>query len=99
MRVEFHKTGERLYAVVILRENLPDLKMDPAPGFDPLMPHDLLHFIVEEELGLKRAIYGQIALGGTTGTFSQETSKKLSRKELSDLNIYKKCFQQMIELH
>ncbi len=77
MQVEFQKTGERRYAVVIHRDGLPDLKMEPAPGFDALMPHDLLHFLVEQELGLRRGIFGQIASGGTAGTFhlaSRETS-------------------------
>lgn len=69
MQVEFHKTGERRYAVIIKRDGLPDLKMDPAPGFDALMPHDLLHFLVEQELGLKRGIFGQLADGSTAGTF------------------------------
>jgi len=69
MQVEFQKTGERRYAVVIRRDGLPDLKMDPAPGFDALMPHDLLHFLVEQELGLKRGIFGQLAYGTTAGTF------------------------------
>ncbi len=45
------------------------MEMNPAPGFDPLMPHDLLHFIVESELGLQQGIFGQIAIGGTAGTF------------------------------
>lgn len=76
MRVEFQKTGERRYSVVVLRENAPDLKMDPAPGFDALMPHDLLHFLVEQELGLRKGIYGQIALGGTAGTFHQMPPEK-----------------------
>lgn len=71
MQVEFHKTGERQYAVVIRRDQLPDLKRSSAPGFDPLMPHDMLHFLVEQELGLRRGIFGQIALGGTAGTFSE----------------------------
>ena len=43
--------------------------MNPAPGFDALMPHDLLHFIVEKELGLRKGIFGQLAAGGTAGTF------------------------------
>lgn len=76
MRVEFQKTGERRYSVVVLRENAPDLKMDPAPGFDALMPHDLLHFLVEQELGLRKGIYGQIALGETAGTFHQMPPEK-----------------------
>ena len=75
MQVEFHKTGERRYAVVIVRKDAPELKMDPAPGFDELMPHDLLHFLVEQELGLRKGIYGQIALGGTAGTFYNKPSE------------------------
>lgn len=69
MQVEFKKTRERGYAVVIHRDGLPALEMNPAPGFDPLMPHDLLHFLVEQELGLTRGIFGQLADGTATGTF------------------------------
>jgi hypothetical protein len=75
MKVEFHKTGERRYAVIIRREGMADLTMNPAPGFDALMPHDMLHFLVEQELGLQRGIFGQIALGGTAGTFLHAPSE------------------------
>lgn len=75
MQVEFHRTGERRYAVVVLRENLPKLEMNPAPGFDPLMPHDMLHFLVEQEFGLRKAIFGQVASGGTAGTFLQRPAE------------------------
>lgn len=44
--------------------------MDPAPGFDRWLPHDLLHLIVEEQLGLERGIYGRLAMGGNAATFS-----------------------------
>ena len=80
MQVEFHKTGEKRYAVVVRRENFPELKIDPAPGFDPLMPHDLMHFLVEQEFEMRRGIYGQLALGGTAGSFRTETSSKKSNK-------------------
>lgn len=76
MQVIFQKTGERRYGVIIKRENLPDLEMNPAPGFDPLIPHDLLHFLIEQELGLKKGIFGQIAAGGTAGTFHSKSSEK-----------------------
>jgi hypothetical protein len=65
----FRRTGHRKYAVVATRESFPDLEMNPAPGFDPLMPHDLMHLIVEALLGLKRGIFGQLAAGGDAGTF------------------------------
>ena len=85
MQVEFQKTGERRYSVIVLREDLPDLKMDPAPGFDPLMPHDMLHFLVEQELGLRRGIFGQLALGGTAGTFHHTPSEKSNNRADSRL--------------
>ena len=75
MQVEFHKTGERRYAVKILRGDLPDAEMNPAPGFDPLLPHDLMHFIVELELGLNNAIFGQVATGRNAGNFISRPSE------------------------
>jgi hypothetical protein len=50
MRVQFHKTDERRYGIVILRDGSEPVRMRTAPGNDPLMPHDLQHFIVEQEL-------------------------------------------------
>ena len=38
--------------------------MDPAPGYDARLPHDMAHFIVENELGIKGGVFGQIAAGG-----------------------------------
>ena len=69
MNIQFRRTGERRYAITIYRNNLPPVEMNPAPGYDPIMPHDLLHLVVESELGLTRGIFGQIAEGGHAGTF------------------------------
>lgn len=74
MQVEFQKTGERRYAVRILRGDATVLEMNPAPGFDELMPHDLCHFIVEQVLGIENAIFGQLAGKGTAGTFRNAPS-------------------------
>ena len=38
--------------------------MDPAPGYHDRLPHDVAHFIVENELGIEGGIFGQMALGG-----------------------------------
>ena len=70
MNVEFRRTGERRYAVVVHRDG-ETLEMNPAPGYDALMPHDLSHLIVEIELGLTRAIFGQLAAGGHAATFNR----------------------------
>jgi hypothetical protein len=69
MNIVFQRTGQRRYAVFAQRAPLPDLEMNPAPGYDPLMPHDLVHLVVEAKLGLKRGIFGQLAAGGDAGTF------------------------------
>src|SRR5262249_30195304 len=57
------------YAVRVHRDDEAVLEMNPAPGYDPLMPHDLLHLVVEEELALQRGIFGQVARGGHAATF------------------------------
>lgn len=78
MKVEFSKIGGRRYAVKILRDNAPILEMNPAPGFDELMPHDLCHLIVEQVLYIENAIFGQAAKG--SGTFRNQPSETLNNK-------------------
>lgn len=67
MEVTFRKTGERRYAVVVQAEGKGPHTVDPAPGFDPHIPHDLVHYVVEAELSLAGGVYGRAASGG--GTF------------------------------
>lgn len=43
--------------------------MDPAPGYSDLIPHDLVHWVSEEEFDLQDGIFGQLAAGGNAGTF------------------------------
>ena len=69
MKIEFKRKGEKQYAVKIWRDKFPNLEMDPAPGFDYLMPHDLCHLIVEQTLPITNGIFGQISEGYTAGTF------------------------------
>jgi hypothetical protein len=69
MSVTFIRTGERRYAVRADVDGGQAVQMDHAPGFDPLMPHDLQHFIVEKCLGIEGGIFGRLAAGGTAKTF------------------------------
>lgn len=86
MKVEFRKTGERRYAIKIFRDNFSDLEINPAPGFDDLMPHDLCHLIVEQVLSIKSAIFGQIAGGGTAGSFRNPPAETaINKNELRRL--------------
>src|SRR5690606_9882931 len=83
MQVAFRRTGPRGYAVEVRRPGLPDVAMDPAPGYDPLVPHELAHFVVERELGLDCGIFGQLARGGRAGTFVRERATGESAREAS----------------
>jgi hypothetical protein len=69
MDVVFRRTAVRGYAIEIGRPGMARVRMDPAPGFDGYLPHDLLHFVVEEQLGLDDGIFGRVANGGTSKTF------------------------------
>jgi hypothetical protein len=80
MEVQFRRTGERRYAITIYRNDLPTVEMNPAPGYDPLMPHDLLHLVVESELGLSHGVFGQVAEGGRAGTFHLVPSEGENRR-------------------
>ena len=81
MEVQFRRTGQRRYGVTIFRAGHVALEMHPAPGYDARMPHDLLHLVVEQELGLRRGIFGQIADGGTAGTFHRVPFDKEPTRE------------------
>lgn len=67
MQVIFRRTGERRYAVVVSVEGAAAQTMTPAPGFDPYIPHDLVHYVVEAELGLDVGVFGRASRGA--GTF------------------------------
>lgn len=69
MRVHFERTGDRRYAVRVERSERSDLLLSPAPGYSELIPHDLVHLVVETEFGLRDGIFGQLAAGGNAGTF------------------------------
>ena len=88
MILVFRRTGQRRYSVEAQRPGLPDLVMDPAPGYDKHMPHDMMHLVVESQLGLTRGLFGQLAAGGDAGTFhlplnvdkkSRETARARTR--------------------
>jgi hypothetical protein len=57
--------------------------MNPAPGYDDDLPHDLLHFVAEAEWQLDGAVFGQLAAGGDAGTF-YPTDKSLIPRAMRD---------------
>lgn len=81
METQFVRVGSRRYSVIVHRAGQPSLEMNPAPGYDDLMPHDLLHFVVERNLRLRRGIFGQLAAGGTVGTFHLRPDVSSTREQ------------------
>src|SRR5689334_14072246 len=84
MSVAFIRTGERRYAVRAMPDGASPLEMNPAPGFDPLMPHDLQHFIVEKHLGIQGGVFGRLTAGGTAKSF-HALADDMSTREASRL--------------
>ena len=76
MRVTFTRTGERRYSVAIDRVVGPRLAARQGPGYDPYLPHDLVHFVVEAEAGLRGAVFGSLA-AGESGIFWPEDTTKI----------------------
>ena len=95
MEVTFRRTGERRYAVVAAPDGHPPVTMDPAPGFDPRLPHDLVHYAVEREHGIELGVFGQLAAGGNLRTFRRldatpdrrlrRRGERLAREHLGEL--------------
>lgn len=82
MKVTFTKVHEKGYSVSAEGLGIDPLVMNPAPGYDGRLPHDVAHFIVENELGILGGVFGQLAAGGTANTFFSQESKnpRKSRK-------------------
>ena len=84
MNVRFRRTGARRYAVIVTLAGQPPRAMDPAPGYDDDIPHDLVHYVVEAELGLTNGVYGRTARGAGTFITTAErdgTSRERARKQ------------------
>jgi hypothetical protein len=82
MVLVFRRTGQRRYAIEAQRLGFPNLVMNPAPGYDRLIPHDMMHLVVEAQLGLTRGVFGQLAAGGDAGTFHLSPKRDESSREI-----------------
>ena len=81
MEVRFTKTAQRRYRVSVEGPDVVASYMDPAPGYDARLPHDMAHFIVENELGIEGGVFGQIAAGGAFIIPTDNTKRrKLARR-------------------
>ena len=83
MKVTFTRTGGKRYRVSVEGAGLVSSFMEPAAGYDELLPHDMAHFVVENELGIRGGVFGQLAEGGNARTFQpivQDNRRKLARR-------------------
>lgn len=81
MRVIFKRTGARRYAVILSEPGRAVQRLEPAPGYDDDIPHDLVHYVVEAELRLADGVFGRAAKGG--GTFVPTGDGTLGARELA----------------
>jgi hypothetical protein len=63
MRVVFTKGPGTSYDIAVHRETGAALAPRNGPGGHPYLPHDLVHFLVEAEAGIKLWVYGRLAVG------------------------------------
>jgi hypothetical protein len=83
MDVGFKRTGERQYAVWVRLPGRERQWMNPAPGYDDDIPHDLVHYVVEAALGFRAGVFGRAAAGGGsfTGGAGDATSPRKRARE------------------
>jgi hypothetical protein len=84
VNVKFTRTGERRYRVSVEGPGVVSSWMEPAPGFDTRLPHDMAHFVVENELGITGGVFGQLAAGGLANTFhpsDEQLRRKLHKRD------------------
>jgi hypothetical protein len=80
VKVTFTKTDEGRYSILVEGPDiLSPLTMKRGAGYNARLPHDVAHFIVENELAITGGVFGQIAAGGTGATFIATDAKKLKK--------------------
>jgi hypothetical protein len=62
MEITFTRTGGRTYATQAVRDDGVSVQV-PAYDRTAPLPHDLAHYVVERELGLKNGFWGCVAAG------------------------------------
>ncbi len=95
MKVTFTRTGERRYRVSVEGPGVVASYMVPAAGYDERLPHDLAHFVVENDLAIMGCIYGPLSNGGCGWAPVGDTAK---RKPTSKNNPKKNLDQRESEM-
>ena len=80
MKVTFTRTGERRYRVAVEGPGVIASYMEPAAGYDDRLPHDLAHFVVENDLRIMGCIFGPLSNGGSGWAPLDEAKKRKPKK-------------------
>jgi hypothetical protein len=83
VQVTFSRSRERRYRVTIDRARAKQVVIEPAPGYNPYLPHDLLHFLVEAECAIQYGIFGRFAAGA--GRSNDQCWKRLRALGADDI--------------
>lgn len=94
MHVIFRKVDEKRYLIGLRRDDTHDVGPDVPPRIGPgggPVPHDLVHFAIEEVLEIRLGIFGQLAAGGDCDGFFFPAPE--DRKKLADARRNKRISQ------
>lgn len=75
MKITLHRTDGRRYWTAILRDDGASFEIRGI-GFMGAAPHDLVHFVVERDLGLANGFWGTVAAGGIFGSMGPVAGKR-----------------------
>jgi hypothetical protein len=83
MNVTFTRTAPHRYRVSVEGPGIESSWMEPAPGYHARLPHDMAHFVVENELGIAGGIFAQLAAGGHARTYhptDEQAKRKIAKR-------------------
>jgi hypothetical protein len=75
MKITLHRTDPKRYWTAILRDDGASFEIRGI-GFMGAAPHDLVHFVVERELGLGNGFWGTVAAGGIFGSMGPVAGRR-----------------------
>ncbi len=75
MKITLHRSDAKRYWTAILRDDGASFEIRGI-GFMGAAPHDLVHFVVERELGLANGFWGSVAAGGIFGSMGPVAGKR-----------------------
>jgi hypothetical protein len=96
VEVTFAKTAAGFCETHVVRSDGVRLAVPPV-GPSRLMPHDLVHFVVESELGLAHGFWGCIAAGAVLGSMRVVSGRRRPHAEEHSRAVLRSAGQRLTE--